>query len=104
MKRFLQQAALLSVLVIGIADAQVALPPQGGDASVPSLAPMIKKVSPTVVNIATRGTVRGPRSPLLEDEFFRRFFQLPPDVVPRERPTQSLGSGVVVDEIGRAHV
>ncbi|MEE8338631.1 MAG: Do family serine endopeptidase, partial [Xanthomonadales bacterium] len=35
------------------------------------------------------------RSPLLDDPFFRRFFNVPD--VPRERVSQSLGSGVIVD-------
>ncbi len=79
--------------------------------SVPSLAPMIRRVSPAVVNIATRGTIRErtPRNPLLEDPFFRRFFDVPPDGGQRERPFQSAGSGVIIDAraghiITNAHV
>jgi serine protease Do/serine protease DegQ len=70
------------------------------EAPLPTLAPMIKRVSPAVVNIATRGTIRerGPQNPLLEDPFFRRFFELPPGQrAPRQRPFQSAGSGVIVD-------
>ena len=66
----------------------------------PSLAPMVKRVSPAVVNIATRGTIKekpGQRNPLLDDPFFRRFFDVPPDSRPRERQFQSAGSGVIVD-------
>jgi serine protease Do/serine protease DegQ len=66
----------------------------------PSLAPMVKRVSPAVVNIATRGTIKekpGQRNPLLDDPFFRRFFDVPPDSKPRERQFQSAGSGVIVD-------
>jgi serine protease Do/serine protease DegQ len=69
-------------------------------APVPSLAPMIKRVSPAVVNIGIRGTIKeqgGPRNPLLDDPFFRRFFDAPPDQGSRERPFQSAGSGVIVD-------
>jgi Do/DeqQ family serine protease len=69
-------------------------------APMPSLAPMVKRVSPAVVNIATRGTIKesqGQRNPLLDDPFFRRFFDAPQDARPRERPFQSLGSGVIVD-------
>jgi Do/DeqQ family serine protease len=75
-----------------------ALPQAVGDAPVPTLAPMIKRVSPAVVNIATRGTVRerSPQNPLLEDPFFRRFFDIP-DMGPRERQFQSAGSGVIFD-------
>ncbi|MDR9436400.1 MAG: DegQ family serine endoprotease [Thiohalophilus sp.] len=61
----------------------------------PSLAPMLEKVTPAVVNIATTGRVRVQGNPLLDDPFFRRFFDMPE--VPRERRTQSLGSGVIVD-------
>ncbi|MFZ5592875.1 MAG: DegQ family serine endoprotease [Pseudomonadota bacterium] len=70
-----------------------ALDSQG--AALPTLAPMIEKTSPAVVNIATRGRVRVQDNPLMQDPFFRRFFGVPD--APRERPTQSLGSGVVVD-------
>jgi serine protease Do/serine protease DegQ len=75
------------------------MPPAVGEAPLPTLAPMIKKVSPAVVNIATRGTIRerGAQNPLLDDPFFRRFFDVPPDTGPRERPFQSAGSGVIFD-------
>jgi Do/DeqQ family serine protease len=69
-------------------------------APMPSLAPMVKRVSPAVVNIATRGTIKekpGQHNPLLDDPFFRRFFDVPPDARPRERQFQSAGSGVIVD-------
>lgn len=76
-----------------------AAPPALNEAGVPSLAPMIKKVSPAVVNIATRGTIkqRQPQNPLLDDPFFRRFFDVPPEMGPRERQFQSAGSGVIID-------
>src|SRR6266567_6436959 len=79
--------------------APAAMPAAVGDTPVPSLSPMIKKVSPAIVNIATRGTIhkKGPQNPLLDDPFFRRFFDVPPDTGPRERPFQSAGSGVIVD-------
>jgi len=60
----------------------------------PTLAPVLERVTPSVVNIYTQTRVRI-RSPLLDDPFFRRFFNVPD--VPRERVSQSLGSGVVVD-------
>ena len=63
--------------------------------SLPTLAPMLEKTMPAVVNIATSGKVRVQESPLFSDPFFRRFFDLPDQ--PRERRTQSLGSGVIVD-------
>jgi Do/DeqQ family serine protease len=99
---------LATLLVSGGAAAQ--LPERVGETPMPSLAPIVKKASPAVVNIATRGTLREqrPRNPLLEDPFFRRFFEAP-DLGPRERQFQSAGSGVIVDAkngyiITNAHV
>ncbi len=69
----------------------------------PSLAPMIKRVSPAVVSIGVRGTMRDQRqsNPLLQDPFFRRFFGNPEEgsggQQPREREFNSVGSGVIVD-------
>lgn len=61
----------------------------------PTLAPMLEKVTPAVVNISTRGHVRVQENPLFADPFFRHFFDVPSQ--PRKRQTQSLGSGVVID-------
>jgi Do/DeqQ family serine protease len=91
--------ALWLIAALAAAPLSAAAPPAVGDTPLPTLAPMIKKVSPAVVNIATRGTIRerGPQNPLLDDPFFRRFFDVPPDTGPRERPFQSAGSGVIFD-------
>lgn len=62
---------------------------------VPSLAPMLKRVTPNVVNIAT-STTKLLHNPLLKDPFFRRFFEVP-DLLPRYRETRSAGSGIVLD-------
>src|ERR1700756_587908 len=92
---------LLSVLLVTLASAALpaAMPPAVAETPLPTLAPMIRKVSPAVVNIAPRGTIRerGPQNPLLDDPFFRRFFDVPPEGSTRERPFQSAGSGGIVD-------
>ncbi len=110
--------ALGATLLLGVgapasqaaAQAARALPADVNGSPLPSLAPIVKRASPAVVNIATRGTVaeRGQRNPLLEDPFFRRFFEAP-EQGPRQRQFQSAGSGVVVDArqgliITNAHV
>jgi Do/DeqQ family serine protease len=105
--RFKFAAAILAAAAIAGPAAMVAgaayaaVPAPVADAApMPSLAPMVKRVSPAVVNIATRGTMKedpGQRNPLLDDPFFRRFFDVPPDARPRERQFQSAGSGVIVD-------
>ena len=102
----LAAAALTAALAVGpaimvVRPAYAGSPAPVADAApMPSLAPMVKRVSPAVVNIATRGTIKeepGQRNPLLDDPFFRRFFDAPPDLRPRERQFQSAGSGVIVD-------
>jgi Do/DeqQ family serine protease len=103
-------ALLVAAALFYHGGAAAQLPEKVGDTPVPSLAPIVKKASPAVVNIATRGTVKEqrPRNPLLEDPFFRRFFDAP-ELGPRERQFQSAGSGVIVDAkngyiITNAHV
>ena len=89
--RVMAMATLLLLALPATAPGQIVNP----DGSVPSLAPLVEEVSPAVVNIATSGTVETQSNPLLNDPFFRRFFDVPEQ--PRQRQVQSLGSGVVVD-------
>lgn len=84
----------LLLLFVVTSSVQAALPVAVDGQPLPSLAPVLKQVTPAVVNINTRTTVRV-RSPLMDDPFFRRFFNIPD--VPQERVSQSLGSGVIVD-------
>ena len=101
-RRFAPLSVLAALVLIFAAPpavlAEGRLPAEIGGAPLPSLAPIVKRASPAVVNVATRGTVaeRGQRNPLLEDPFFRRFFDVP-EQGPRQRQFQSAGSGVVVD-------
>jgi len=99
----MKRIAVLTALLVAVAAAPgwSALPQQlpGGE-SLPSLAPMLDRTTPAVVNIATYTTVQV-RNPLLEDPFFRRFFNVPEGR--RYRRTQSAGSGVVVDA-GEGHI
>ncbi|WP_422126530.1 DegQ family serine endoprotease [Thioalkalivibrio sulfidiphilus] len=85
----------LCLLLLAMAPmASATLPVEVDGEPLPSLAPMLDRTIPAVVNIATRGRVVE-RNPLMEDPFFRRFFDLPQQ--PRERQTQGLGSGVILD-------
>ena len=87
-------AALCAAL---IQPALATLPSINADGSpVPSIAPLLKQVSPAVVNISTIGT-ETVQNPLLNDPFFRHFFQLPPGAETQRRRTQSAGSGVIID-------
>ena len=86
----------LALVVLGAwtALAQAQIPSQAGETPLPSLAPMLKRATPAVVSVQTRGTVQE-QNPLFNDPFFRRFFDVPSQ--PREREFQAAGSGVVVD-------
>jgi Do/DeqQ family serine protease len=79
---------------LAVPQARAALPPEAGGQGLPSLAPMLRSVTPAVVSIQSKHIVRT-RSPLSEDPFFRQFFGIPD--MPEERVQQALGSGVVVD-------
>ena len=70
------------------------LPAAIGGQPLPSLAPMLTRVTPAVVNISTTTRVQV-RDAYFDDPMVRQFFGLP--ATPRERVEQSLGSGVIVD-------
>lgn len=95
MKLALRGFITFFVLLSVSGSALAVLPVAVGGEPLPSLAPVLKRVTPSVVNINTQTRVRV-RSPLMDDPFFRRFFNVPD--TPRERVSQSLGSGVIVDE------
>lgn len=85
---------LLILLVLGTA--QAALPVAVDGQPLPSLAPMLERVTPAVVNIAARGETTGRiELPLPNDPIFRRYFDIPS--IERIQETHNLGSGVIVD-------
>lgn len=88
---------LLAVLIVAPAPARAALPAEINGTEVPSLAPLVEKTSPAVVNIRTKATVSAPTNPLMDDPFFRRFFGVPEGQQQRQREVSSAGSGVIVD-------
>ncbi len=78
------------------------LMPFGAPAGIPAvtpagqtvtLAPVIQQVTPAVVNIAVLSGSGEADNPLLQDPFFRRFFNLPQ----RQQPQAAAGSGVIID-------
>ena len=97
MKKLLGVAALSLLGLATQAGAATVLPTQLNNQPLPSLAPVISRVSPAVVNIAVKGTVQAPSHPFFDDPNFRRFFGMPPGAAPREREFRSAGSGVIVD-------
>jgi S1-C subfamily serine protease len=95
MKSALVWLAGLSLLV-QVAFAGLPFAWLGGNAEMPPLAPMLDHSKPAVVNIATQSHVRIQDNPLLNDPYFRRFFNIP-EQQPHERTKQNLGSGVIFD-------
>lgn len=91
-----QKATSIFILFLLSSIALASLPAKINGEPLPSLAPMLKETLPAVVNISARGEVSVPNNPLLNDPFFRFFFDLPRQA-PKERTrkTQSLGSGVI---------
>lgn len=75
--------------------ASAGLPVAVNGEPLPSLAPVLERSTPAVVNIFTRTRIKVEENPLLSDPFFRRFFDIPPQ--PRQRESQNLGSGVIID-------
>ena len=71
--------------------ATAALPAAVGTTPLPSLAPMLARVTPAVVSVHTKQRIRV--SPFGNDPMFRRMF---PELT-QERINESLGSGVIVD-------
>ena len=61
----------------------------------PTLSPLLKKVTPAVVNVGVKGSTNRRNNPLYNDPFFRRFFNVPEQAP--TRPRQSVGSGVIIN-------
>ncbi len=105
------QVALAALTVLSGPAARAALPSPiaptaitavanpADDAPLPSLAPMIRRVAPAVVNVATRGSISesSPANPLLADPAFDRFFDVPQARGGHSPQFQSAGSGVILD-------
>ncbi len=85
---------IVGVLLFITGAAAAALPGSADGEPLPSLAPLVERVAPAVVNIRVSQTV-STRSPY-GDDAFRRFFGLP-DMPGGSREVASAGSGVIVD-------
>ena len=93
------------LLLLVTAPAAAQLPATAQRGGLPTLAPVLEKVTPAVVNIAVLQRSPEQDNPLLRDPFFRRFFGMPREA----QPQISAGSGVIVDAkngyvITNAHV
>ncbi len=86
-------AALAALLLASPAAVAGAIPLLQDAGGLPTLAPLLQKVTPAVVNIAVLQKSPEEDNPLLQDPFFRRFFGLPES----SQPQMAAGSGVIVD-------
>lgn len=81
---------------------EAALPSHDANGTpLPSLSSMLKQVNPAVVNISTFSTTQKAYNPLLNDPFFRHFFQIPKQHSGQQQPKkkqQSAGSGVIINK------
>jgi serine protease Do len=78
---------------LAMSGSALAAMPDVSSGKIPTLAPLVREVTPCVVNISVRGRVKED-NPLYRDPFFREYFDLPKQL---EREVQATGSGVIVD-------
>ncbi len=90
-------AFLVSIPTVLVSLPAAAQPPADASqaAPLPTLAPLVEKVTPAVVNIAVESKAPAEDNPFMRDPFFRKFFNLPD--MPPARPQMAAGSGVIVD-------
>ncbi len=101
MKAVIRYFIMLIICIFTLQISYAALPNIDVDGKpFPSLAPMLKHVNPAVVNISTFSTQKYSYNPLLNDPFFKRFFNIPDQRSFKQQPKkrqQSAGSGVIVN-------
>jgi serine protease DegQ len=103
MPRSRRRIALIGMVVFGLAwacaqgqsKAGVPLAITAGADGIPSLAPLLKKVTPGVVSIAVKGRIGEEQNPLLKDPEIRRSLNMPKGAKSVE--VSGAGSGVVFD-------
>jgi serine protease Do len=83
-------ATICSVVLTAPSFAQL---PELGRGKVPTLAPLVREITPSVVNISVRGRVKED-NPFYRDPLYRELFDEPKQL---EREFQAVGSGAIVD-------
>lgn len=91
--RFLRICSLLLITAVQTLPTAA----ETGLSAPPTLAPMVERVLPSVVSIAVTGISQSDSTPLLDDPFFRQFFENFGQLPPADRPFQAAGSGVIVN-------
>ncbi|UOA09733.1 DegQ family serine endoprotease [Methylobacter sp. S3L5C] len=95
----IKQLLLISTLSVCLSIPSIVqsagMPPYIDGQPLPSLAPMLEHATPAVVNISTSTNIQVSENPLMQDPFFRQFFNVPNQS--RQQQNNSLGSGVIID-------
>ena len=98
---------ILSIVAVGflvLVSSARAETPASRDQIKLTFAPVVKQVSPAVVNIYTRTVVKQAANPLMADPFFRRFFgEGGVEGTTRDRIQNALGPGDRRGRRGRGH-
>jgi serine protease Do len=84
---------LAMICSLALVSPSVAQMPELSRGKVPTLAPLVREVTPSVVNISAQGRVKED-NPFYRDPLFREYFDVPEQL---ERKIQAVGSGVIVD-------
>jgi serine protease Do len=90
---FCTRVAIALIAVVLTCGPASGVMPQFAGPQFPTIAPLLRDVTPAVVNISVRGRIKE-QNPLYQDPLFRQFFDLPQQL---EREVQATGSGVIVD-------
>jgi serine protease Do len=87
--------ACMLAIICSLTPARPALAqmPEFSGGKLPTLAPLVREVTPSVVNLSVQGRVKED-NPQHRDPLFREFFDVPKEL---EREIQAVGSGVIVD-------
>ena len=94
-KQLLLMSILSACLSTPLTLQAAGLPPYVSGQPVPSLAPMLERAMPAVVNISTSTNIQVSDNPLMQDPYFRQFFNVPEQSQRQQK--NSLGSGVIID-------
>jgi serine protease Do len=84
---------LAIICLLSLARPSLSQIPEFSGAKVPTLAPLVREVTPSVVNLSVHGRIKDD-NPLYREPLFRNYFDVPKE---REREFQAVGSGVIVD-------
>jgi Do/DeqQ family serine protease len=86
------------ILALSGAAASAQFPFLGGNGNdKPTLAPLLKEVTPAVVSISVESQAQVMTNPLFNDPLFDRFFGSQPQAQPEIVPRRGAGSGVIID-------